>query len=132
MDSSKTKSFSATGALTEPIYLDFAVVPNNGFRLSYRASQNAYAYLLRQDQNGKISLLYSGGIERGKTYYYPAQNHLPKSAAATPAATVFLVASPSPVTDLKVRLKELQRLGPDQMRLLFPEATIRSLSINLP
>jgi len=131
-DSSKTKSFSATGALREPIYLEFAVVPNNGFRLSYRASQNAYAYLLRQDQNGNISLLHSSGIEGGKIYYYPAQNHLPESDAATPAATVFLIAAPTPVTDLKVRLKELQRLGKDQMQILFPDATIRSLSVQLP
>ena len=128
----KRKSTPATGALSEPIRLDFSEVPANGARLSYRANRDAYAYLLRQDQNGKINLLYSGGLEAGKTYYYPVQDHLLKSDAATTKATVFLVASPSPVTDLEIRLKELERLGKDQMKILFPRATIRSLSVRLP
>ena len=53
----KKKSFSAAGALAEPIGLDFSEVPVDGARLSYRTNRDAYAYLLRQDQNGKISLL---------------------------------------------------------------------------
>ncbi len=128
----KKKSFSAAGALAEPIGLDFSEVPVDGARLSYRTNRDAYAYLLRQDQNGKISLLYSGGLEAGKNYYYPAQEHLLKSDPNTTKATFFLVASPSPVTDLEIRLKELEHLGKDQMQILFPQATIRSLSVRLP
>ena len=95
-------------------------MPDNGARLSYRADQDAYAYLLRQDRDGKFSLLYSGGIEAGKTYYYPGQDQLPKSDATGTKTTVFLVASPTPVTDLETRLKELERPGKDQMQTLFP------------
>lgn len=128
----KKKSFSAAGALGEPIRLDFSEVPVDGARLSYRTNRDAYAYLLRRDPNGKISLLYSGGLEAGKTYYYPAQEPLLKSDPNTTEATFFLVASPSPVADLEIRLKELEHLEKDQMQILFPQATIRSLSVRLP
>jgi hypothetical protein len=128
----KKKSSSTAGALAEPIRLDFSEVPDDGARLSYRADQDAYAYLLRQDQNGKISLLYAGGLEAGKTYFYPAHDHLLKSDPTSTQATIFLVASPNPVVDLETRLKELERSGKDQMRILFPQATIRSLSVRLP
>jgi hypothetical protein len=128
----KKKTFSAAGGAAEPIRLDFAEVIGNGARLSYRANRDVYAYLFRQDQNGKISLVYSGDLEASKTYYYPAREYLLKSDPAATKATFFLVASANPVTDPEARLKELELLGKDQLRVLFPQATIRSLSVTLP
>ena len=112
--------------------MHLAEVPADGGRISFSADRKAFAYLLRQDRTGKIDLLYSGSLEAGKDYSYPVKNHLLQADTGAAGATIFLVASPTPVADLATRLKELERLGPDQMPLLFPEATIRSLSIDLP
>jgi hypothetical protein len=128
----KKKSRVAVGALAAPLRLDFAAVPDNGARLSYRADQDAFAYLLREDRDGKFSLLDSRGIEAGKTYYYPGSGRTPKPDAAGKKTTVFLVASPAPVADVESRLKKLDRPGRDQMQALFPRATIRSLAVRLP
>ena len=119
-------------ALSGPIQVHLAEIPTDGGRISFSADQNAFAYLLRQDRTGKINLLYSGSLEAHKNYSYPVKNHLLQADTGAAGATIFLVASPSPIADLAARIKELERLGPDQMRLLFPKATIRSLSINLP
>ena len=116
----KKKSRAAVGALAAPLRLDFAAVPDNGARLSYRADQDAYAYLLREDRDGKFSLLDSRGIEAGKTYYYPGPGRTPKPDVAGTKTTVFLVASPAPLADVETRLKKLDRPGKDQMQALFP------------
>jgi hypothetical protein len=71
-------------------------------------------------------------MEAGKTYYYPALETMPKSDVAGTKTTVFLVASPVPVADVKTRLTELGRPGKNQMQALFPKATIRSLAVRLP
>ena len=81
---------------------------------------------------GKSASYTPADLRRGKTYYYPARDHLLKSDPTSTQATIFLVASPNPVADLETRLRELERLGKDQMRMLFPQATIRSLSVRLP
>jgi hypothetical protein len=128
----KKKSLPASRALAAPIRLDIAAVPDNGARLSYRADQDAFAYLLREDRDGKFSLLDSRGIEADKTYYYPDRDQRPKPDAADTKTTVFLVASPAPVADVKTRLKELDRTGKNQIQALFPKSTIRSLAVRLP
>jgi hypothetical protein len=130
----REKARRAGSAVSGPIHAHLSEIPADGGRITFSADQKAFAYLLRQDRTGKVDLLYSGSLEAGKDYSYPVKNHLLQADIDTGAAgaTIFLVASPTPIADLATRIKELERLGQDEMPLLFPEATIRSLSINLP
>jgi hypothetical protein len=128
----REKARRAGKALSGPIQVHLAEIPADGGRIIFSADQKAFAYLLRQDRTGKIDLLYSGSLAAGKDYSYPGKNQPRQADTGAAGASIFLVASPTPIADVATRIKELERLGPDQMPLLFPEATIRSLSINLP
>ncbi len=130
------KSTTATGALSEsgPMRLDFAEVPApaGGARLSYGTDRDAFAYLLRQDRSGTINLLFSGKLEGGKPYHYPAKDLLLQSDPATGQVTIYLVATEKPVGDLAMKIQELEHHGINQIQNLFPGATIRSLTVTLP
>jgi hypothetical protein len=131
------KSVAATDTLSasRPGRLDFAEVPApaGGTRLSYRSDRDAFAYLLRLDSSGKINLLFSGKLEGGKNYFYPAQSHLPKpDAAITDQTKVYLVASKKPLGDLETKIQGLEHRDVKQIQSLFPGATIRSLAVTLP
>jgi hypothetical protein len=130
------KSTASNGTLSEPgsIRLDLTEVPApaGGARLSYRAERDVFAYLLRQDRSGNITLLFSGRLEGGKTYFYPGKEQQPKLDLATAQATVYLIAAKKPVADLKTKIQELERARLQPTQSLFPGATIRSLMVKHP
>jgi hypothetical protein len=123
------------GAVSEsrPFRLDLTEAPTpGGGDLSYRADRDVFAYLLRQDSSGRISLLFSGKLEGGKTYSYPIKDHLLQSDATAVQTTILLVASEKPVSDLETKLQTLERRSTKQVHDIFPGAVIRSLTVKLP
>lgn len=114
--------------------LDFSAVPDpaGGFRLSYRADREVYAYLLRQEDSGDLTLLFSGRLAGEKTYFYPLADHRRQAAPASARVTYFLVAAEKPLPAWPPKLQEPESPWLRSVESLFPDALHRSLTVTLP
>lgn len=132
----RDKSSAARGTLAESKSIRLALkevaAPAGSAVLAYGADRDAFAYLLRQDSSGTITLLFSGRIEGGRTYVYPAKDQDANIDLAGAPATVYLIAATEPLTDLPTRIQRLQREGGPPSQSLFPGATIRAIKLRHP
>jgi hypothetical protein len=106
--------------------------PVGGIRLSYGADYPTFAYLLWQEESGKFHLLFSGHLEPGQKYWYPPGEQGLKISSGAGQATAYLLAAGKPLMDLEKEISELKQGGLPQLQELFPDSTIRSLTIQIP
>lgn len=132
----REKSMVPSGVIPESwapqLDLSESLSPGGALRLAYRADRNSYGYLLRQDSSGKLSLLFSGHLESGKTYLYSVQDHTRQTGLTAGQIKFHLVALEKPVDDIEKKIRALEPGSIQQIQNLFPAAAHRSLSITLP
>lgn len=126
-----TTAFPDTMTESGIIHLELSQTsdPTGGFRLSFSADQDTFAYLLSHEDSGKIQVLFSGNLEGGKKFVYPQKDQGVKPGSNIDRATIYLIASKKPLVELDKIIPSLEATGGQQIQSLFPGATIRSLTV---